>query len=122
MTTKAFIAALIMSASVSAVCALEYADSVVAVDYVTVNGISRKRITIDRNGHKKYLVEGIGLSDDYLRYYEQNSYYTVLQSVTENGSPVFAARDFTAETTGINEHEQCITSSDTLYDLTGKLF
>ena len=31
---------------------------VVAVDKVTVNGITRKRITIDRDGHLQYLVDG----------------------------------------------------------------
>ena len=35
---------------------------VVAVDKVTVNGITRKRITIDRDGHLQYLVDGIPLS------------------------------------------------------------
>ena len=35
---------------------------VVAVDKVTVNGITRKRITIDRDGHLQYLVDGIELT------------------------------------------------------------
>ena len=79
-----------------------YAGQVVAVDEVVVNGISRKRITIDRDGHRQYLVEGIGLSDDYLRYFEQNSFYNIVQSVIEGGTCVFAARDFSSGTTHIH--------------------
>lgn len=94
---------------------------VVAVDKVTVNGITRKRITIDRDGHLQYLVEGIGLSDDYLRSYEQCSYYTILQSVTEQGSQIFATRDFISGTTGIKAQHPNSISSVTLHDLAGKV-
>lgn len=75
---------------------------VVAVNDITVGGIDRKCITIDRNGYLQYLVEGIGLSDNYLRDYEQTSFYTVLQSVTEHDVCVFTARDFHADTTNIH--------------------
>ena len=94
---------------------------VVAVDKVTVNGITRKRITIDRDGHLQYLVDGIGLSDDYLRSYEQCSYYTILQSVTEQGSQIFATRDFILGTTGIKAQHPNSISSVTLHDLAGKV-
>lgn len=79
-----------------------YTGRVVSVDEIVVNGKSRKRITIDRDGHLQYLVEGIGLSDDYLRNYEQNSFYTIVQSVTERGIQVFAARDFIQGATDVN--------------------
>ena len=94
---------------------------VIAVDEVTVSGISRKRITIDRNGHLQYLVEGIGLSDDWLRYSIQNSYYTALLSVTEHGSQVFAARDFTKDTTDIHSaNDQNDGQHAQSFDLSGR--
>ena len=94
---------------------------VVAVDKVTVNGITRKRITIDRDGHLQYLVDGIGLSDDYLRSYEQCSYYTILQSVTEQGSQIFATRDFTQGTTAIHSAKAPINDLPAQsFDLSGR--
>ena len=94
---------------------------VVAVDKVTVNGITRKRITIDRDGHLQYLVEGIGLSDDYLRSYEQCSYYTILQSVTEQGSQIFATRDFMQGTTAIHSAKAPINDLPAQsFDLSGR--
>jgi len=94
---------------------------VVAVDKVTVNGITRKRITIDRDGHLQYLVDGIGLSDDYLRSYELCSYYTILQSVTEQGSQIFATRDFTQGTTAIHSAKAPINDLPAQsFDLSGR--
>ena len=94
---------------------------VVAVDKVTVNGITRKRITIDRDGHLQYLVDGIGLSDDYLRSYELCSYYTILQSVTEQGSQIFATRDFTHGTTAIHSAKAPINDLPAQsFDLSGR--
>ena len=98
-----------------------YAGHVVSVDEVVVNGKSRKRITIDRGGHLQYLVEGIGLSDDYLRYYEQNSFYNIVQSVIESGTCVFAARDFKSGTTGIHPTDAASESHTCLsFDLLGR--
>jgi len=97
------------------------AGRVISVDKVVVNGISRKRITIDRSGHLQYLVEGIGLSDDYLRYYEQNSFYNVVQSVIEEGMCVFAARDFKSGTAGIHPTDAATGSHTCLsFDLLGR--
>ena len=94
---------------------------VVAVDKVTVNGITRKRITIDRDSHLQYLVDGIGLSDDYLRSYELCSYYTILQSVTEQGSQIFATRDFTQGTTAIHSAKAPINDLPAQsFDLSGR--
>ena len=98
-----------------------YAGQVVSVDEVVVNGVSRKRITIDRDGHLQYLVEGIGLSDDYLRYYEQNSFYNVVLSVIEGGTCVFAARDFKSDTTHIHSADASSENFSGLsFDLLGR--
>ena len=71
------------------------------IDSIIVNGIKRKRITLKRNsmiGSSKYytyyIVEGIGMSDNALRYEYANSYYHELYSVFENGKCVFRASDF----------------------------
>lgn len=97
------------------------AGRVISVDEVVVNGISRKRITIDRDGHLQYLVEGIGLSDDYLRYYEQNSFYNVVQSVIEGGTCVFAACDFKSGTTHIHSTDASSENYSGLsFDLLGR--
>lgn len=77
--------------------------SVKAIDYITVNGIRRKRLTMERWGHLQYLVEGIGLSDDWRREPIANSYYNVLQSVEQNGTTIFTVKDFEAGTTSVKQ-------------------
>ena len=92
---------------------------VTAIDYITVNDIRTKRLTIERRGHLQYFVEGIGLSDDWQRYPIVNSYYNVLISVELNGVTIFTAEDFNSGTTGIRRvaHD---TKKQPTYDLQGR--
>lgn len=92
---------------------------VTAIGYITVNGIRTKRLTIERRGYLQYIVEGIGLSDDWQRYPVVNSYYNVLISVELNGVTIFTAEDFSAGTTGIRSIEPATKESPT-YDLQGR--
>ena len=92
---------------------------VTAIDYIIVNGISTKRLTIERRGHLQYLIEGIGLSDDWQRYPIVNSYYNVLMSVELNGVTIVTAEDFKSGTTGIHNVASDTKESPT-YDLQGR--
>lgn len=94
---------------------------VTAIDYITVNGIRSKRLTIERRGHLQYLVEGIGLSDDWQRYPIVNSYYNVFMSVELNGVTIFTAKDFSAGTTSVKLMEaQSGQQHPPTYGLSGK--
>ena len=95
---------------------------VTAIDYIIVNDIRTKRLTIERRGHLQYLVEGIGLSDDWQRHPIVNSYYNVLISVEQNGVTIFTAKDFCADTTSVKQVEtQSGQQHHPTYDLSGKL-
>ena len=94
---------------------------VTAIDYITVNGIRSKRLTIERRGHLQYLVEGVGLSDDWQRYPIVNSYYNVLLSVELNGVTIFTDKDFSAGTTSVMQVETTHgQQNQPTYDLSGK--
>ncbi len=95
---------------------------VTAIDYIIVNDIRTKRLTIERRGHLQYLVEGIGLSDDWQRNPIVNSYYNVLISVEQNGVTIFTAKDFCADTTSVKQVEtQSGQQHHPTCDLSGKL-
>ena len=96
-----------------------YSGRVVAVDEISVRGITRKRITIDRDGHLQYLVEGIGLSDDSYRSKEQNSFYNVLLSVSDNGACIFTAQDFLPTTSSIHPTQNNSFQTGETYNLNG---
>lgn len=94
---------------------------VTSIDYITVNGARRKRITIDRLNHRQYLVEGIGLCDDWQRYSVANSFYNVLLSVELNGVTIFTAKDFEVGTTSLKQVKKSDGQQQQLiYDLFGK--
>ena len=94
---------------------------VTAIDYITVNGIRSKRLTIERRGHLQYLVEGVGLSDDWQRYPIVNSYYNVLLSVELNGVTIFTDKDFSVGTTSVMQVETTHgQQNQPTYDLSGK--
>lgn len=82
--------------------------TVISVDYIDIDNVQHKRITIDYGtyNYQSYLVEGIGLSSTKYSANELNSYYEVLVSVYENGKCIFKNSDFTKQTTGIERTPQ----------------
>lgn len=97
--------------------------SVISVDYIDIDNVQHKRITVDYGtyNYQSYLVEGIGLSSTKYTSNELNSYYEVLVSVYENGKCIFKDSDFTKQTTGIERTPQIEEKGNsTLYDLSGK--
>ena len=77
--------------------------TVISVDYIDIDNVQHKRITVDYGIHnyQSYLVDGIGLSSTKYTSNELNSYYEVLVSVYENGRCIFKDSDFTKQTTEI---------------------
>ena len=77
---------------------------VTSVDYIDVDNVKYKRITIsyDRYDYQSYLVEGIGMSSNKYDAYEQTSFYDVLVSVYQDGKCVFKDSDFAKQPTGID--------------------
>lgn len=97
--------------------------TVISVDYIAIDNVQHKRITIDYGtyNYQSYLVEGVGLSSTKYSANELNSYYEVLVSVYENGKCIFKNSDFTKQTTGIERTPQIEEKSNsTLYDLFGR--
>lgn len=97
--------------------------NVTSVDYINIDNVQHRRITIDYDTYKyqSYLVDGIGLSSTKYSAYELNSYYEVLISVYENGKCIFKDCDFTKQTTVIDNKPQIEEKNNTtLYDLLGR--
>ena len=97
--------------------------TVISVDYIDIDNVQHKRITIDYGtyNYQSYLVEGIGLSSTKYSANELNSYYEVLVSVYENGKCIFKNSDFTKQTTGIERTPQIEEKGNSiLYDLSGR--
>lgn len=79
-----------------------YYDEVLAIDYIEVKGIKRKRLTITHNHEDySYFVEGIGWSDTAYWCYLCNSYYYLILSVYEDGECIFTQEDFRTTATNI---------------------
>ena len=105
-----------------------YTGHVSHIDTITVNGVERKRFTVERDRlfikdyWTYYIVEGIGVSNNALRFEDVSSYYDELCSVYENGVCIFRASDFIPdkwkypepETKGFTISEDAI-STDTMY-------
>lgn len=97
--------------------------TVISVDYIDIDNVQHKRITVDYGIHnyQSYLVDGIGLSSTKYTSNELNSYYEVLVSVYENGRCIFKDSDFTKQTTGIERTPQIEEKGNSiLYDLSGR--
>lgn len=97
--------------------------TVVSVDYIDINNVQHKRITVIDNCHnyQSYLVDGIGMSSTKYSSYELTSYYEVLVSVYENGKCIFTEADFKKQATQIEKSLPIVEQNDSaLYDLCGR--
>ena len=97
--------------------------TVSSVDYIDINNVRHKRITIfyDKYNYYSYLVDGIGWSSTKYSAYEVTSYYDVLVSVSENGKCIFKDSDFSKHPTGIDNKPEIEKKDDApWYDLSGR--
>lgn len=102
----------------------EGGDKVESVDYITVNGVTRKRIIFDvYNGETACWVEGIGTNYDYwiggFTQPTDGSVYYLLEC-RENGELVFSQSDFGVTLSlGSVRQDKKVSKGDTKYSLGG---